>query len=75
MSLVTQSLNVEHQELLPHIEPLCTAADAVGDLSLDDLDPTLEAADKVLASSNLKVLHLLMEKAVQHGISEKFAVV
>lgn len=40
-----------------------------------DFGPALEAAEKALATGDLKPLHLLLDKAVQDGIREKFTAV
>ncbi|MEB2289307.1 MAG: hemerythrin domain-containing protein [Anaerolineae bacterium] len=37
MTIVTQPLRDEHQELLPHIEHICTVADHVGDIPAESL--------------------------------------
>ena len=49
MATVTQPLREEHQHLLPHIEALREAADAVGDLPPADLRRRLDAAYDFLA--------------------------
>jgi iron-sulfur cluster repair protein YtfE (RIC family) len=44
MTLLTQPLREEHQELLPHIEQLRMAADSVGDVPVESLRRSVDAA-------------------------------
>jgi hypothetical protein len=43
MTFLTQPLREEHQELLPHIEQLRMAADAVGDVLVETLRRSIDA--------------------------------
>lgn len=49
MPTVTQPLRDEHQELIPHIEALRTAADAIGDVPPPALREHVDAATDFLA--------------------------
>lgn len=49
MAIATQPLRDEHRELLPHIESLRTAADAVGDASPDALRAAVTESHEFLA--------------------------
>jgi len=48
MATVTQPLRDEHRELLPHVESLRRAADAVGEASHDELRAALDEAHAFL---------------------------
>ncbi len=59
MALITQPLRSEHQQLLPHIEELCAAADAAGEMPRDLLRARIDDA-----------LHFLHDHLIPHARAE-----
>ena len=49
MANLTQPLREEHKELLPHIEAIRQAADAIGEMPLSELRPQLDDVYDFLA--------------------------
>jgi iron-sulfur cluster repair protein YtfE (RIC family) len=69
MANLTQPLREEHQELLPHIEAIRTAADAIGETPLSELRPQIDAVYDFLAYHLLP--HAQAEEAALYPVVGK----
>ncbi len=67
---ITAPLREEHVGLLPHIEALRSAADAVGDLSTPDLLERVNDAHRFLREH--LIVHATAEDAALYPVVEKF---
>ncbi len=69
MANLTQPLREEHQELLPHIEAIRRAADAIGETPLPELRPQIEEVYDFLAHHLLP--HAQAEEAALYPVVGK----
>lgn len=69
MAIVTQPLRDEHRELLPHLESLRIAADAVGEADAGTLRAAVDGAYDFLAEH--LIVHAGAEEAVLYPVVER----
>ena len=69
MATLTQPLREEHKELLPHIEAIRQAADAIGNVPLPELRPQLDGVYDFLAHHLLP--HAQAEEATLYPVVGK----
>jgi iron-sulfur cluster repair protein YtfE (RIC family) len=69
MANLTQPLREEHKELLPHIEAIRTAADAIGEVPLSELRPQIDEVYDFLAYHLLP--HAQAEEAALYPVVGK----
>ena len=69
MANLTQPLREEHKELLPHIEAIRQAADAIGEMPLSELRPQLDEVYDFLAHHLLP--HAQAEEAALYPVVGK----